>query len=77
MTSPMFTRVVGRDAIERSYRALFDAFPDWSLTQGEPLVDGDRVAVPFEATATHLGEFMGLPGSGRRFVTKRSVAGSR
>ena len=67
VTSPMFTRVVGRDAIERSYRALFDAFPDWSLTQEEPLVDGDRVAVPFEATATHLGEFMCLPGSGRRF----------
>ena len=67
VTSPMFARVSGRDAIQASYRALFDSFPDWTLTQGEPLVDGDRVAVPFEATATHLGEFMCLPGSGRRF----------
>jgi predicted ester cyclase len=29
---------------------------------------GDRVALPFTARATHQGDFMGIPGSGRRFV---------
>lgn len=67
INSPMFLRVEGREGIERSYQALFDAFPDWRMLHHEPLVDGDRAAVPFTVTATHTGEFMGLPGSGRRF----------
>jgi steroid delta-isomerase-like uncharacterized protein len=70
ISSPMFSRVEGRDGIERSFRSLFNAFPDWKMSFDEPLVDDDRVALPFSATATHAGDFMGLPGSGRRFEIK-------
>ncbi len=67
LISPMFGNRTGRDAIRDSYRALFTVFPDWSFV-GEPvLIDGDRVAQPFSVTATHVGEFMGLTGSNRRF----------
>ena len=31
------------------------------------MVDGDRVAQQFIVHATHTAEFMGLPGSGRKF----------
>lgn len=65
--SPMFGNRQGRPAIAESYRLLFATFPDWDF-DGEPLViDGDRVAQPFTAGATHVGTFMGLPGSNRKF----------
>ena len=65
--SPIFGHREGRAAIRDSYRALFDMFPDWDF-QAEPLlIDGDRVAQPFTAAATHTGTFMGLPGTNRRF----------
>lgn len=64
--SPMFGRVHGRERIRATYEALFAAFPDWHLRYDPPIVDGDRIAAPFSVTATHLGEFMGLAGSGRR-----------
>ena len=65
--SPIFSKVQGRDAIRRSYESLFQAFPDWAMEVEPILIDGDRVAVPFTARATHAGRFMGLDGTGRRF----------
>ena len=64
--SPMFGEVHGAQAIAESYAALFKAFPDWDFTSQEILVDGDRVAQHFSATATHEGEFMGLAGTHRQ-----------
>ena len=65
--SPLFPHVNGTAAIQTSYRTLFTIFPDWELRCDPPIVDGDRAAHPFAARATHVGEFMGLPGTGRRF----------
>lgn len=65
--SPMLGRPHGQDAIAESYAALFRLFSDWQFTGGELLIDGDRVAQPFSVTATHTGEFLGLPPTGRRF----------
>src|SRR5690349_5532328 len=66
LVSPLFRTVEGRPAILESYRALFTMFPDWTY-QGDPVVvDGVRVAQPFHVQATHTGEFMGVPGTGRR-----------
>jgi predicted ester cyclase len=67
VNSPMFGKLSGREAIAHSYQRLFEAFPDWSLNQeDEVLIDGDRVAEPFSVSATHAGEFMGLPGTKHR-----------
>jgi steroid delta-isomerase-like uncharacterized protein len=65
--SPMFSSVKGRAAIQKSYESLFQSFPDWDLVDEPALIDGDRVAQPFTARATHVGRFMGLEGTGRRF----------
>jgi steroid delta-isomerase-like uncharacterized protein len=67
IVSPIFRTVTGHAAILQSYRALFQLFPDWDYRAEDLLIDGDRVAEPFAVTATHVGEFMGLAGSGRRF----------
>lgn len=67
MESPMFGHRQGRQAITDSYKALFATFPDWDFQGEELLIDGDRVAQPFTATATHVGTFMGLDGTNRRF----------
>jgi steroid delta-isomerase-like uncharacterized protein len=67
IVSPIFRTVQGTDDILRSYRSLFTTFPDWRYTGEEPLVDGNRLAQQFAVNATHSAEFMGLPGSGRRF----------
>jgi steroid delta-isomerase-like uncharacterized protein len=65
--SPIFRTVTGRANIIASYEKLFEIFPDWSVETETPLIDGDRVAQPFNVRATHKGEFMGLAGSGKQF----------
>jgi steroid delta-isomerase-like uncharacterized protein len=65
--SPIFRTVQGMPAILESYRATFETFPDWEYRGQELLVDGDNIAQPFIVHATHTEEFMGLPGSGRKF----------
>ena len=66
--SPMFGRLQGREAIRESYSNLFTTFPDWFLTINDLVIDGQRVVQIFSVTATHVGEFMGLPGTNRRFT---------
>ena len=65
--SPIFRTVQGKDAIIESFRALFVTFPDWQYAAQDLLIDGDTGAEPFIVQATHAREFMGLPGSGRKF----------
>jgi steroid delta-isomerase-like uncharacterized protein len=65
--SPIFRTVHGRDDILVSYRSLFTTFPDWQYIGQQLLVDGDHVAQQFLVHATHSGDFMGIPGSGRTF----------
>jgi steroid delta-isomerase-like uncharacterized protein len=66
VTSPMFPRAEGRAAIERSFESLFRVFPDWDIELEEPCISGQRVMQPCRVRATQRGEFMGLPGTGRR-----------
>jgi steroid delta-isomerase-like uncharacterized protein len=65
--SPMFRTVRGATEIRESYQSLFTTFPDWTFLNHQLLVDGDHVARPFVVAATHAADFMGLPGSGKRF----------
>ena len=66
VSSPMFGQINGRTAVAESYRRLFSAFPDWTLTTEDLIVDDGNVAQVFTVTATHKGDFMGLPGTGRK-----------
>jgi predicted ester cyclase len=65
--SPIFGRRSGRDGIRQSYQSLFTIFPDWAFVSEAPILDGARMALPFSVTATHVGEFMGVAGTNRKF----------
>jgi steroid delta-isomerase-like uncharacterized protein len=47
---------------------VHSAFPDQHITVELELASGDRVAVQTSWTATHQGEFMGVPPTGRSVV---------
>ena len=65
--SPIFGTIKGRAAIEQSQRRLYAAFPDLDMRRdGEAIIDNDRAVEVFKAAGTHAGEFMGLPGTGRK-----------
>jgi steroid delta-isomerase-like uncharacterized protein len=66
VVSPIFRTVEGRPAILRSYQSLFQIFPDWKYRGERILVDGSQIAQTFTVTATHVGDFMGFAGTGRR-----------
>jgi len=65
--SPMFGHLQGRAKIADTYRALFATFPDWDFRGEELIIDGARVAQAFQVGATHVGTFMGISGTNRRF----------
>jgi steroid delta-isomerase-like uncharacterized protein len=66
VSSPMFPHANGRDAIESSYAKLFRVFPDWTMAFGEPCIGDGRAMVICKVKGTQQGEFMGLPGTGRK-----------
>jgi len=70
VTSPIFGNISGREAILSTYRDLFAAFADWKVDAQDLLIDGDRVAEVFSAKGTHIHEFFGVPGTGRRFLIR-------
>ena len=42
------------------------AFPDMQVTADDLIVEGDRLAVRSTLRGTHEGDFMGIPGSGKK-----------
>ncbi len=66
--SPMAAGAVhGGQALAKVHQALFDAFPDLTLTLDSLLIDGDKVAVSYVMSGTHTSGFMGLAPSGKPF----------
>jgi steroid delta-isomerase-like uncharacterized protein len=66
VSSPMFPRAEGRNAIELSFATLFRVFPDWEISFEPACITGGRAMQPCRVRATHRGDFMGIPGNGRR-----------
>jgi uncharacterized protein (TIGR02246 family) len=64
--SPMYATRCGRSSIEEAYRAFFTSFPDATQTIDALVVEPPRVALFTTIAATHVNEFFGLPGTGRR-----------
>jgi len=62
----------GREANRQFWAGFFAALPDLTATMEDLIVSGDRVVGRFVYRGTHLGEFMGIPPSGRP-VEMRSI----
>jgi steroid delta-isomerase-like uncharacterized protein len=67
LESPLAGSASGREAIVRATGAFFSAFPGAVVSEEAPIIDGDRVAIVAEIAGTHVGEFLGVPPSGRAF----------
>lgn len=57
----------GPEAAEHGLRAVFAAFLDVKTKSEALLIDGNRVAEVRTIEGTHIGEFMGVPPTGRPF----------
>lgn len=52
-------------ALRKTIEAMHTAFPDSSTDILEIIEDGSKVAVHWQTTGTHTGEFMDVPATGR------------
>jgi steroid delta-isomerase-like uncharacterized protein len=59
--------VVGTRAYKAYYRELHKASPDITFAVEDQIAEGDRVTTRWTAKGTHLGDYAGLPPSGRAF----------
>jgi steroid delta-isomerase-like uncharacterized protein len=57
----------GKEAPRALMTMMRTAFPDFRATVEEMLQDGDKVVTRGRFSGTHLGEFMGVPATGKRF----------
>ena len=53
---------------KRWVRPFQRAFPDFDMTVVDLIAEGDTVVGHFKCSGTHLGEWLGVAGTGRRFV---------
>jgi steroid delta-isomerase-like uncharacterized protein len=56
----------GREALRELHRLLHVAFPDFHVTVEDMVRDGDEVAIRWTVRGTHLGDYFGIPPTGRR-----------
>ena len=54
--------------MKQFFSMIFKSFPDFHLTIEDIVAEGDKVWVRSTITATHIGEFYGLPPTGKKFT---------
>ena len=69
------------EGVETFVSGFMTAFPDLLHSVEEIIAEGDRVVVRFSARGTHLGQWNGLPASGRAIhysgVTIARISGGK
>jgi steroid delta-isomerase-like uncharacterized protein len=66
--TPLPIGVTGAAALQEVFLRLNRALPDLHITLEDLVADGDKVAARDTVTGTHVGEYMGIPATGK-FVT--------
>ena len=64
--NPFPGQPAGLDGLKQKITALRTAFPDMTLTVDLMIAEDDIVVDRWTSTATHRGEFMGVPATGAR-----------
>lgn len=57
---------LSRDDFVEFRRSFLSAFPDAQFTVDNVVAEGEKVAVRFHVNATHLGDGLGVPPTGRK-----------
>ncbi|WP_028921639.1 ester cyclase [Pseudonocardia acaciae] len=63
--APVPVNATGAQALKRVWEVLLRAFPDIHVTVEDTVAEGDKVVFRNTVTGTHLGEYRGLPPTGR------------
>jgi predicted ester cyclase len=58
--------LAGPEAFKAVHRTFCGAFPDLHIDLVDILSEGDRAAVRWRVTVTHLGDHLGFPASGKK-----------
>jgi len=61
---------VGPEGFIRMFAGFRAAFPDLHVDVDKLVVDDDNVCFAYTMTGTHQGEFLGVPGTGRKFKAR-------
>jgi steroid delta-isomerase-like uncharacterized protein len=59
--------LVGRSAVRAFYDQIWAAFPDARVSTEAMYVDADHLSWRFRFSGTHVGDFLGVPGTGKTF----------
>jgi steroid delta-isomerase-like uncharacterized protein len=65
--------LIGPEGFKTFHRSFCQAFPDLRVTVHDTIAEGDRVAIRWTATMTHLGDGLGFPASGRKVSLEGST----
>ncbi len=57
----------GRDGLKQAIERVQSGISDERMEIEDMVAEGDRVAVRLTSSATHTGDFMGMPASGKRY----------
>jgi steroid delta-isomerase-like uncharacterized protein len=57
----------GRDGLKEAIQRVQAGISDERMQIHDIIAEGDRVAVRLTSSATHTGDFMGMPATGRRY----------
>ena len=60
----------GQEGLKTFRRLIEAAFSDLKPTIHDIVAEGDRVAARIKLEATHAGDFMGMPATGRQIATE-------
>lgn len=62
---PNGTDLVGVEPFAQAHALFCEAFPDVHITVGPVVAEGDKVAAFLKCEATHVGDTLGIPGTGQ------------
>lgn len=57
----------GREGFKQVFTGFFSAFPDMTMTVDDQVSEGDKVVTRATVSGTHLGDYMGMPATGKTF----------
>jgi predicted ester cyclase len=58
------------EQLSQSYISLARGFPDFKFTVEDMVGEKDKVAVRYRFDGTHLGDYLGIPGTGKKAFIK-------
>jgi steroid delta-isomerase-like uncharacterized protein len=69
---PDATSAIGPDSFKALHRSFCLAFPDLHMEVEDIIAEGDRVAIRWKSSMTHLGDDLGFPATGKAGVVTGS-----